>query len=465
MSAGAVSPTQWFAATAVDELSRRLDDPPQVRAQRARAFHAFETLPSEQDPLYKKYAHLAGIDLRAVDPAKGGAPVAMPSPGPSEVLVLHDASGTRITLPPALASAGVRALSLPEIWKADGALSGTFTGDLERLHGERFGAMNAALVNRGLYVDLPDALPSPVRVREISVLSEASQALVVHRLIRAGSRTHLFHSEEVYSTHADPAPRLYSSSTSVVSGADSTAVLLGAQGAAGGVVGFFDRYAEVGPTSSVTWLFAGMDGWRTSLRNRSLLKHRGGELSDYEVFLGEGAQSVTSQIHVLHEADDTRGQSFTRGVFKDDSRGTIKGMMRIEPHVRKVFSNLSEHALLLSRRAKADTLPGMEILSAADVKATHSSSVAPLDPERIFYVQSRGLDTEAATRLITEGFLANILLKAPIAGLETTLSRVLDARWGGRALGWDGQGAYGSLTPTSANWRTAEEVRMDTKLR
>ena len=67
-----------------------------------------------------------------------------------------------------------------------------------------------------------------------------------------------------------------------------------------------------------------------------------------------------------------------------------RGLVRIEKEARKTISYLSEHAMLLSRGARSDTIPILEILC-RDVKATHSSSVAPVDPERIFYLESRGL--------------------------------------------------------------------------
>lgn len=465
MCAASVPSSEWFPEGLLEDVARASGDTPDITGARRRAFHAFRELPAELDPLYRKYSHLSGIDLTHVAPAAVGAAVRAPNPGPGEVVIVHDAAGTHLAPSPELVVAGLKVLDLPQIWgQKEGTPSG-FVADLERLRGEKFGAMNAALFNRGYFLDVPDRFPLPVRLRELSILSDPEGALIIHRHLHTGSESHLFHSEEVYTTGEGPSQRLYSSSTSLSLGAGSVVTSLAAHSPGGNTVSFYDRYAETSQDSSLTWLFSGLDGFRTSLRNTTLLKSRGSEVSDYQIYLGDGTQSTTSFINVVHEADDTRGQSLTRGVFKEESRGTLRGMMRIEPHVRKIFSNLSEHSILLSKSAKADTLPMMEILSAADVKATHSTSVAPLDQERLFYVESRGVETARATRLIAEGFLANILLKAPIEGLEEALSRILDVRWSGRHLAWDGVGPYGALLPHGSTWRTSGEVRMDAKLR
>ncbi|EQD30836.1 SUF system FeS cluster assembly, SufBD, partial [mine drainage metagenome] len=52
--------------------------------------------------------------------------------------------------------------------------------------------------------------------------------------------------------------------------------------------------------------------------------------------------------------------------------------------------------------ARSDTIPILEILC-RDVKATHSTSVAPVDPDRVFYLESRGHPTSSAVRMIGRG--------------------------------------------------------------
>ncbi len=166
---------------------------------------------------------------------------------------------------------------------------------------------------------------------------------------------------------------------------------------------------------------------------------------------------------MTHVATDTHGQSITRGVFTDEARGMSRGLVRIEPSARKTIAFVSEHAMLLSRGARSDTIPILEILC-RDVKATHSTSVAPVDPEKVFYLESRGMARDDAIRMIGEGFLSYVLDRAPVSGLRELLYPTLAARWEGQEVVW--KAAYPNLPElTVSGTDAAPEWRFDSKLR
>ena len=120
--------------------------------------------------------------------------------------------------------------------------------------------------------------------------------------------------------------------------------------------------------------------------------------------------------------------------------------------------------MLLSRGARSDTIPILEILC-RDVKATHSTSVAPVDPERVFYLESRGLPRGDAVRMIGEGFLSHVLERAPVAELRELLYPTLATRWEGGLPIWK-EGAFPSLpalrfsgTDAGTDWRFDSKLR------
>ena len=69
-------------------------------------------------------------------------------------------------------------------------------------------------------------------------------------------------------------------------------------------------------------------------------------------------------------------------------------------------------SLLLSRLARADTRPELEIY-ADDVKCAHGCAVGELDPTGLFYLQSRGLTPPQAKRLMLQAFIAEAFTGAP----------------------------------------------------
>ena len=463
-TSGSVQKTRWTPEYIPLELSDRWKEPPVVRTAREAAWEAFVSLPAEKDPLYKKYAHLGNVDLSRTGVPTAGTPIALPDPRPYEIVLLHDATGTRSRASKELDGARVEVLSREELTKKGGPVLTEFLTSGDPLS-EKFHAMNLALSTHWTRIQVADGFEHPVRVRDIAILTEPDQLISVKRQILAGRMTRVFHTEEVYVRSALATPRLYSSDTTLNAGADSEVIAWSGHAPDSATVAFYNRTLSTAENAHVYWLFAGMDGYRTTVRNFSKLERRGAEVTDLQVYFADSDQSCASSIRVLHDADDTRGQSIARGVFKDSARGTLTGMMRIDPSVKKIYSYLSEHAMLLSKTARAETAPGMEIHSSNDVKAAHSSSVAPLDPERVFYIESRGFPEALAVRFIVDGFLSSVLSKSPLEGVDTVLTGLLDARWGGQHPTWNGRGWSQDLNPGTAIWKTSGEERFDEKLR
>ena len=66
------------------------------------------------------------------------------------------------------------------------------------------------------------------------------------------------------------------------------------------------------------------------------------------------------------------------------------GMIRVDPGAQQTDAFQESRNLLLSKRAHADAIPGLEI-EANDVRCTHAAAIAQIDPEQLFYLRSRGL--------------------------------------------------------------------------
>jgi Fe-S cluster assembly scaffold protein SufB len=466
MEGSAPAYDRWFEEAQVTGLSKELGDPPGFADLRKTAFEAFLQLPIEPDPLYRKYAYFRGADLSGVSPSSGGSPVPIPPLPPHVIRVVHDGAGSRVEIPEEFRAAGVQVRTLPEILHdGDGAVSDFLQGlDVKSRRIDKFEALSTAFLNRGLEVVVPDHCPVSVRVQDLSILARPREAFAVRRHIRAGSQSRVVMSEEVYSTGASPDQRYYGSLVRAETGDAARVAYVSVHAPDERVVSSYSRAATVGTNSQLAWVSAGYGGFRTRTRNYSDIVGNGGDLSDLQSFYGDQQQAYDSYVQITHLGTDTHGQSITRGVFRDEARGVSRGMARIEKEARKTISYLSEHAMLLSRGARSDTIPVLEILC-RDVKATHSSSVAPVDPERVFYLESRGFSREQAVRIISEGFLSYVFDRAPIVGLRDLLYPHLTTRWEGRQVAWT-DGGYPALPPLELlGIESGDEWRFDTKLR
>jgi Fe-S cluster assembly scaffold protein SufB len=455
---------EWLSPVQVRELSQSLSDPRAFVAAREDAYERFQHLPIEPNPLFRGYGYFTKVDLSELDPLTPGAPVPLPPPIPSTVRVVQDAAGTHIHLPPELGSAGVSVRALSEVWGGPADDVGQFLRGAEEPV-DRLSALATALLNRGYRLEIPDGYTEPVRVQDITVLSTPHQALSVRRSIHAGTKSQLLFTEEVYTTPgAADGQRLYASSCDLDLGERSKTVFLTVHAPDLRTVSIYRRTATTGLEGRLGWLWNGLGGYRTKIRNHTTLTGSGSHVDDLQTFYGAQEQSFDSSVDLTHVGTDTHGQSITRGVFRDDARGMSRGLVRIEAGAAKTIVFISEHAMLLSRGARSDTIPILEILC-RDVKATHSTSVAPVDPEKVFYLESRGISQSDSVRMIGEGFLSYVLDRAPIAGLRDILYPSLAARWDGKEIVWssDSFPALPALQVTGTE--SAPEWRFDAKLR
>jgi Fe-S cluster assembly scaffold protein SufB len=457
---------EWLSLDRVEELGTSLHDPEGFARARREAHERFEALPLEPNPLYRGYGYVSGVDLTGLDPAASGTPVPLPPALPNTVRIVHDVSGTRISVPEPLAGAGVRVLPLSEIWaEGESGVRTLLRGSEDPT--DRLSALAVATLNRGYRLEIPDGCRVPTHVQEFAVLSVPHEALSVRRSIRAGSGAQLLLTEEVFSApNGHAGQRLYASSTDLDIGPEAKAVYLGVHAPDLQTVSVYRRSATTAPGARLAWLWNGLGGFRTRIRNHSQLLGNGSSVEDLQTFYGKKSQSYDSSMDLTHAGTDTSAISITRGVFADEARGMSRGLVRIEHPARKTVAFISEHAMLLSKGARSDTIPILEILC-RDVKATHSTSVAPVDPEKVFYLESRGMPKEDAIRMIGEGFLSYVHERAPVAGLRELLFPTLAARWEGRdaELDWTSERfpALPALEVTGTE--AAPEWRFDAKMR
>jgi len=151
---------------------------------------------------------------------------------------------------------------------------------------------------------------------------------------------------------------------------------------------------------------------------------RNAEAMDLQIIFGNGKQHFDIQSSLNHKAEWTKGEVMVRGVLKDEARSVFYGLAKIRKEAQNADSFLSDHMLVLSGKARADTIPALEI-EADQVKASHSASIGQIDEEQIFYLGCRGLQEEEAKRLILEGFLQPAISKILMKKVKNRVIRAI----------------------------------------
>lgn len=136
------------------------------------------------------------------------------------------------------------------------------------------------------------------------------------------------------------------------------------------------------------------------------------------------ADSGTGTLDIVtrHAAPNTTGSTLLRSVLGGTAEVSSKGLIRIESNAAKTVDFLEERFLLVSKDAKAQTDPQLEI-ETDDVKASHAASCGPVDPVQVFYLRSRGIPKAEAVRMLSEAFLAPALDAMPKESQEKVLEK------------------------------------------
>jgi len=147
-----------------------------------------------------------------------------------------------------------------------------------------------------------------------------------------------------------------------------------------------------------------------------------------------GHQHVDHHTVIDHAQPHCESHELFNGVFDEQARGIFNGRIVVRPGAQRTDSKQTNNNLLVSKDARADSQPQLEIY-ADDVKCTHGATLGPLDDTSMFYLQSRGIDAAQARKLLTYGFGADIVNRAQSLPVRKYLDRLLGDRLGHLPLG------------------------------
>jgi len=114
-------------------------------------------------------------------------------------------------------------------------------------------------------------------------------------------------------------------------------------------------------------------------------------------------------------------------IVDDQARSVFNGKVFVPKLAQLTDAGQLNRNLLLSPKARVDTKPQLEI-TADNVKCSHGATVGQIDPDEIFYLQSRGLDQGSARQLLVYAFAIEIIDQIPVASVRDRLSQLVKQR-------------------------------------
>jgi len=127
-------------------------------------------------------------------------------------------------------------------------------------------------------------------------------------------------------------------------------------------------------------------------------------------------------LHTLqrHLKPNCTSDLMIKGCLKDKARSVYQGLIQVAEGAQRTDAYQANRNLLLSNEARADSIPGLEIL-ANDVRCTHGATLGHIDNEHLFYLMARGLQRNVAQRLVVEAFFEPVLDRIPLESVRERL--------------------------------------------
>ena len=421
----------------IDEISSSRNEPDWLKEYRKSSLSVYETLPIETSPLYNKYTDAKRMDLEQVSFA-ANTTNSIPQFLQKRISELENQTcviqiGThiyKINIDKDTESQKIVISSIADAIQKNPEL---VKKSLESSNSneDKFTALNNAAFNSGIFIHVPKnvTLNSPIHI--ISCLSEDGVSTISRNIIFADENSKATIVQEIYSPKSQKQQAyLELLNTNVAANAqlDITTLQMMDQS----TVNFSTRRTDLSQDAKVNW-YSGLFGSMLSrYKIEYFLNGTGASANDSEVVFGNNEQDFDIQTNVNHQSQATEGRVVEKSILRNKAKSLFKGMIRIKENASKSNSFLSGRSILLDKDSKSDAIPGLEIFT-NDVKATHSASVAQIDEEQVFYLQTRCLSKEEAERTIVEGFLEPLSRKMSYQ-VRAWIAYLIESKWEGRDL-------------------------------
>ncbi len=165
----------------------------------------------------------------------------------------------------------------------------------------------------------------------------------------------------------------------------------------------------------------------TKINSKMLLEGRGSEGYDLFSQFGIGNQRIDVKSELVHVQSDTIGQTHSRTVMVDKAESVLRGLIQIPKTGKNADSWLTSHGLTVGR-GQIVAIPAL-MIDQNEVVAAHSASVEPLNQEKLFYVESRGIPKEEAKAILIKGYFEPLIKYIEFDELKDYARKLIADKW------------------------------------
>lgn len=424
----------------VEALSAKLGEPGWLLRRRLEAWEKFESLPMPTvgDEAWRRtdLRSLRAGEFALAAPngngrAKKKVPASLLKPLVGKAhggqLVVNHARTESLDLQDSIRRQGVVFADWPTAVREHADLLQAWMGRAVPFDEGKFSALADALTHNGVFVYVPKGVAVELPLHSVVFNSGTREALFTHVLLVVDDGASLTHVHETASPTESTGQALHAGVVELLLGQAAQLKFVELQSWGEHVWNFTHERARVGRDSSLDWIFSAAGSHVTKNFSELDLDGEGatGRMSGF--YFADGEQHLDHDTQQNHNAPHTTSDLLFKGALKDKSRSVWQGMIYVAPGAQKTDGYQANRNLVLSKAARADSIPGLEIL-ADDVRCTHGATVGQLEEEHVFYLMARGLPRKDAERLVVDGFFDPIMQRIPFEGVRERLKKGIDLK-------------------------------------
>jgi Fe-S cluster assembly protein SufD len=425
-----------FTDEAIHELIARRAEPDWMRERRLEAWRAYQAIPmpARTDEEWRR-TDLSRLRLDDIEPfteESGGPETLVPQAERGEqfagFLGFREAKRVEYVFDERLAAAGVIFTDLATAVRDHPDLVREyFMTRCVPPEDSKFAALHGAFWDNGVFLYVPRGVAVEHPLRAVISAGLQGTSSLSHTLIVLEEGSQAIYAEDYLSADAKE-QGVSSRIVEIILKQGANLRYVGTQRWGRSVYDFHTERALLGKDTNLVLQTIELGSRLSKGRVESVLEGDGANVKLLGLYIEDDNQHLDRYTLQDHKGQAGVSDLLFKGVLTDKARSVFSGLIRVHPTGKKTAAYQQNRNLLLSRTARADSIPNLEIAASDILGCTHGATVGKVDEEQLFYLMCRGLTRVEATRLIVEGFVDPIIEQVPIATLRDSLRQEVQER-------------------------------------
>jgi len=421
----------------VETLSQAKGEPNWMLDLRLRAWRFFEEIPwpAGTEETWRR-TRLTGFrldDYQPLNGAEAGAGAELPADVAKSLdeiesvgsLAIMDGATRQLSLDPALVTKGVIFTDLDTAVRAYPDLVQRYFNTVVATDENKFSALHYALWNSGTFVYVPRNVTIEMPLQAV-IGQRAGRFAGLHHTVVVTEQGAAVTLVEDFLGAEDG---MSDSVVELVPGPNSQLHYLHLQNLSDTAWNFTTQRMQLSRDSLLRYFIGSWGSRLTKAWINMELNAAGSHGELLGLYFPGGRQHIDHHTNQLHRSANATSDLLIKGALKDRARSVYQGYIKVWPAAQKTNAYQANRNLLLSKHARADSIPGLEI-EADDVRCTHGATAGQLPEEYVFYLMARGINRPNAERLVVQGFFEEVLDRIPVEGVRNKLESEIARKLG-----------------------------------